>query len=153
VSAISSLTVRTALPRSDVAAVPGASPDQPAPSALVQQALTAVPGSVPARYTRASRPDDPVVVLVARDAPGDRITADEVSVYFDRYTGHLLDVRPERGTTAGDLLMVWLFPLHAGWFGSLTIKIVWAVMGLMPAVLAVSGTVMWWNRVIARTWR
>lgn len=80
------------------------------------------------------------------------MTNDEVSVYFDRYTGELLDVRPERGTSAGDLLMVWLFPLHAGWFGGIGVKVLWALLGLSFPLLFVSGAVMWWNRVLSERW-
>ena len=61
----------------------------------------------------------------------------------------LLDVRPERGTTAGDFLMVWLFPLHAGWFGGLAVKICWAAFGLAFPVMFVTGAVIWWHRVLS----
>lgn len=61
----------------------------------------------------------------------------------------VLDVRPERGTTAGDLLMVWLFPIHAGWFGGLTVEILWAALGLTFPVMFITGAMMWWNRVLS----
>jgi uncharacterized iron-regulated membrane protein len=147
VSAVSPLTVRTNLPRSDM---PPAAVAPPAPATLVSRALAAVPGAHPERYERALRERDPIVVLVALDVPGDRISADESSIYFDQYSGALLAIRAERGTTAGDLLMAWLFPLHAGWFGGMPIKIVWALLGLSLPLMFVTGTIMWWNRVIAR---
>ena len=147
IAVVSPLTVRTRPPLSDPGRANRTPP--PDPAALVQRALVEVPGSKAARYTRPSRDADPVVVLVARDDVGDRVTNDEVSVYFDRYSGDLLDVRPERGTTAGDFLMVWLFPLHAGWFGGLAVKILWAVLGLAFPVMFITGAVMWWNRVLS----
>ena len=152
VAAVSPLTVRTALPRSVVpASLTASRPVPPEPAMLVSRALAAVPGSQPGRYSRALREGDPIMVLVALDTPGDRVTADESSVYFDQYTGELLDIRPERGTTAGDLLMAWLFPIHAGWFGGMPIKILWALLAIVTFPLVfVTGTIMWWNRVIKR---
>lgn len=37
-------------------------------------------------------------------------------------------------------------PLHFGDFGGLTIKILWALGGLTPAALAISGFMIWWLR-------
>ena len=33
-----------------------------------------------------------------------------------------------------------------------TVKAVWAIFGLAPAVMFVTGSIMWWNRVLHR-WR
>ncbi|BET68560.1 PepSY-associated TM helix domain-containing protein [Opitutales bacterium ASA1] len=37
-------------------------------------------------------------------------------------------------------------PLHFGSFGGLPVKILWALGGLAPAVLSVSGMLVWWKR-------
>ena len=37
-------------------------------------------------------------------------------------------------------------PLHYGTFGGLTVKILWSLGGLAPAILALSGTFLWWKR-------
>ena len=37
-----------------------------------------------------------------------------------------------------------------GRFGGLGIRILWAVLGLLPAVLFVTGFVLWWTRVVRR---
>ena len=99
-SSVSTLTVRRALPVSSASGADMRS--EPEPAALVRRAVEAVPGSRPARYTRAMRTTDPVVVLVALEEVGDRLTSDEVSVYFDRATGQQLATRAERGSTWGD---------------------------------------------------
>lgn len=116
---------------------------------LVSRALAAVPGSRPGRFIRPASERSAAVVLVARDVQGDRITADEVSVYLDRFSGEVLEVRPEV-TTAGDLFVAWQFPLHAGWFGGLGVKMLWAILALAYPLLAVTGTIMWWNRTRGR---
>ena len=48
----------------------------------------------------------------------------------------------------GDEVLVWLGRLHFGRFYGLPMKIAWTVVGLIPAVLFVTGAVMWWNRVV-----
>lgn len=37
-------------------------------------------------------------------------------------------------------------PLHFGSFGGLPIKLLWALAGLAPGLLAISGTAIWWKR-------
>jgi uncharacterized iron-regulated membrane protein len=56
-------------------------------------------------------------------------------------------------------LLAWLPRLHFGRFRgmrpqiTLGLKIFWVIVGLAPAVLAASGLVMWWNRVVRKTAR
>lgn len=40
--------------------------------------------------------------------------------------------------------------LHFGRAYGLFVKIVWAVLGLVPCILFITGGLMWWNRVIGR---
>jgi len=56
-----------------------------------------------------------------------------------------LEARP------GDVILEWLVRLHFGrWRTSHVLKAVWVVMGLIPAVMFVTGTAMWWHRVVRR---
>jgi uncharacterized iron-regulated membrane protein len=62
------------------------------------------------------------------------------------------------GERAVDTLMYWLAYLHFGRFGgrlpgcgpvcNATLKAVWAILGLMPPVMFLTGALMWWNRVL-----
>jgi uncharacterized iron-regulated membrane protein len=54
-------------------------------------------------------------------------------------------------TRFGDQVLFWLSRLHFGRFAGLPVEIVWTIFGLMPAVLFVTGTLMWWKRVL-RPW-
>jgi uncharacterized iron-regulated membrane protein len=53
-------------------------------------------------------------------------------------------------------VLVWLPRLHFGRFRqvrkslTLTLKIVWVILGLAPAILSVTGVLMWWNRVVRK---
>ena len=49
---------------------------------------------------------------------------------------------------AGDEVLSWLSQLHFGRFSGITVKAIWTVLGLVPAVLAITGTLMWWHRVV-----
>ena len=62
---------------------------------------------------------------------------------------------PERpGEGPGYAVLEWLTRLHFGrWRNPVWgpwLKAVWALIGLVPAVMAVTGLLMWWNRVVRR---
>jgi uncharacterized iron-regulated membrane protein len=61
----------------------------------------------------------------------------------------LLDPQTETnlGQRGIDSVMYWMAFSHFGRFGGLKTEITWAIFGLAPAVLVVTGTLMWWNRV------
>jgi len=48
----------------------------------------------------------------------------------------------------GEALLLTLIQLHFGRFGGLEIRVLWAALGLLPAVLFVTGFYMWWRRVL-----
>jgi uncharacterized iron-regulated membrane protein len=49
-------------------------------------------------------------------------------------------------------LLDWLTRLHFGRFDGLT-EALWTIVGLAPALLAVTGALMWWNRVLRKKLR
>ena len=49
-----------------------------------------------------------------------------------------------------DVALTWLARLHFGRWRSHTLEAVWVVIGLIPAVMVVTGVVMWWNRVVRK---
>lgn len=51
----------------------------------------------------------------------------------------------------GDKIVRWFTLLHFGTFGGWPVKALWVLFGLAPAVLFVTGYLMWWNRVL-RPW-
>ena len=48
----------------------------------------------------------------------------------------------------GDVALEWLVRLHFGRWRSHTLKAVWVVIGLVPAVMFATGFAMWWFRVV-----
>ncbi len=65
--------------------------------------------------------------------------------YFD------LDVADQ--SRPGESLLLALIQLHFGRFGGLGVRVLWVVLGLLPAVLFVTGFVVWWTRVVRPRWR
>jgi uncharacterized iron-regulated membrane protein len=74
-------------------------------------------------------------------------------VFVDQHTGKVLEVRPPGGyRSVGDAIADWIGPVHTGHFGGPVVKTIWAVAGLAPALLFLTGFLMWWNRVV-QPWR
>jgi uncharacterized iron-regulated membrane protein len=54
------------------------------------------------------------------------------------------------GDRWGDVALAWLSRLHFGRWQNDWLKALWALLGLAPVVMFVTGTVIWWNRVVRR---
>jgi uncharacterized iron-regulated membrane protein len=94
----------------------------------------------------------PLEMLMSR-APG--IGRDyEDTLYFNPYNGEYI-TKWQYGVnkSLGDWF-IWLqIPLHFGTHWGLGIKCLWAAMGLALPLLAVTGLLMYWNRVLGRRWK
>lgn len=55
-----------------------------------------------------------------------------------------------RNVRVVDVVVEWLARLHFGRWRSHTLKAVWVLIGLLPAIMFVTGFVMWWNRVVRK---
>jgi|SRR5579863_6212210 uncharacterized iron-regulated membrane protein len=53
-----------------------------------------------------------------------------------------------RSLRFGDQVLYWLAQAHFGRFAGVWVKIIWTIFGLAPAVLFVTGLLMWWKRVL-----
>lgn len=57
--------------------------------------------------------------------------------------------RPPPRRSPGDNFVRWLYYLHFGNFAGTKTKALWVALGLLPSLLFVTGTIMWWNRVLS----
>jgi uncharacterized iron-regulated membrane protein len=53
-----------------------------------------------------------------------------------------------RKVSFGEAALVWLAKLHFGRFGGMTSKVIWAVFGVAPVLLVITGILIWWNTVL-----
>ncbi len=86
------------------------------------------------------------LVMFADRSPtpaGSELTA----IYLDQYTGERL-ASTTTTRTWGDAVMSRMTPLHVGGVGGLAGRLMWFVFGLSPAVLYVTGMIVWWRRVV-----
>ena len=67
-------------------------------------------------------------------------------------TGAVLSNTSSAHWTAGERLSLAVYSLHFGDFGGLLLQIVWALLGLVPVVLVITGYAMWWNRTLKKKW-
>jgi uncharacterized iron-regulated membrane protein len=116
---------------------------------LVNKAQQALPNGIVTRVSLPSSKQGPVQVVLTKTTPQVRENADYVYFFFDQFTGDLIEQRNLAASTAGDEAISWLGRLHTGSFGGITIKILWLIFGLVPALLFITGSIMWWNRVVS----
>jgi uncharacterized iron-regulated membrane protein len=70
---------------------------------------------------------------------------------FTNFVDAISDPDAFLGDRPGDIVLSWLTRLHFGrWRGMPWLKAFWAFVGLVPALMFVTGVVMWWNRVLRR---
>ena len=87
-------------------------------------------------------------ISVRKKLLGDwRLTGSDY-VHLDQYTGAVLSVERHADRSRGERFLRAMFPLHVGTFGGLFTRLLWVVLGLVPALLFVTGFLMWWNRVV-----
>ena len=148
VNAVTPLTVLRA-PESTLRACPSLGTDD-LPT-LISEAQHLVPGARMGRIVMPSTPKAPILLLMAYRDHGDFDTSDEVHLYFDQYSGQLIERRDIglQKMSAGDLLMKWMGPIHLGSFGGTGVKVLWSALALSFPLLAITGVIMWWRRVVA----
>ena len=120
--------------------------------ALIQRAKALDPGTtvggVAFPYSRRA----PLAILMRRrNAPGYEYVD---TVYFNPYNSAYISTwRYGVNQSLGDWI-VWLqVPLHFGTYWGWGVKILWAAAGLTIPLLAVTGLLMYWNRLLRRKWR
>ena len=119
---------------------------------LVDEARRRVPGQYVARVVVPSSRTAAFLVMFSAGQPTPAGSTDLTSVYLDQYTGAVLAEPAATRRTTGDVVMAWVAPLHVGNFGGNAVRVAWLLLGMAPAVLFVTGFIMWWTRVVRPRW-
>ena len=70
---------------------------------------------------------------------------------FSNFVDSISDPDAFLGERPGDIVLMWLTRLHFGrWRDLPWLKAVWALIGLMPAMMFVTGVIMWYQRVLRK---
>ncbi|MGZ8216872.1 PepSY-associated TM helix domain-containing protein [Methylomagnum sp.] len=71
------------------------------------------------------------------------------TVWLDRHSGQIREVRNPARLSAGETALTWLWPLHTGEAFGPWGRFLWCLAGLSPALLYVTGMLRW---LVARGW-
>lgn len=131
---------------------------QPPPDTreLIRRAFLKSPGTTLLSVSFPSDDKGHIRVFLAREQPPSYDSADYH--YFDPFTGAYAGMwRRGVNQSAGDVILSWIGPLHFGTFGGpgsagVAVKTLWLLLGLAPALLAISGFLMYWNRYLSKKW-
>lgn len=111
---------------------------------LIAQARARFPGGTIQRVAFPTSTKAPVTILILeREAPVWRKFS---RIEFDPATGAVRAVRDARAATVREKFAAMLAPLHMGFYGAPLVKWLYALGGFAPALLAVSGTAIWFLR-------
>lgn len=106
---------------------------------LVAIAEKTVPDARIASITYPTKPDQPFTAWKVTEQ-GQMLYA---NLAIDPYTGVVLDAHDSRNEPLGGQIMRWIQMLHFGWWGNWWSKIPYAILGLLPLGLYVTGIVRW----------
>lgn len=134
---------------------PRVKPAEGVPAAPIDQvlavAMAAIPGGTPTLFRPAAKPGE--VHTLHHRLPGDWRTQGDNAVYIHPQTAEIVRVTYHRDLPLGVRLQRDMFGLHFGTFAGHYSRVLWVVLGVIPAVLFVSGALMWWNRSLSKGWR
>lgn len=113
---------------------------------LVAEAQQFLPGYIPARLLLPQKPGDPVLLMGAVAGANSLLGRYGSRISFDATTGVVQNVRDARQARRGEQWQMMAGPLHFGNWGGLPVQALYAVLGLTPGLLGVSGALLWWLR-------
>jgi uncharacterized iron-regulated membrane protein len=102
-------------------------------------------------YMDVSRPHGQVSVFLSNNPAVPLILLEDI-VRFDPGTGEVIRAERSEWWSPGERLALASYSVHFGDFGGDWSKALWALLGLIPAVLTITGYLMWWNRVLSKQW-
>lgn len=111
---------------------------------LVARANRALPGGQVTYVTLPGTPTAPVVVR--KKMPAELHPNGRNFVYLHPQTGEVLELESVLTAPAGTRAYNVLYPIHIGRWGGTASRVLYALVGLVPLLLFVSGVLMWRNR-------
>ena len=110
-------------------------------SVLFDAGARAIPGAWVSSVDLPKKPTDPLIVR--KDLPDAQQWRGSWSAFVDPYSGQVLRTQNTRQMPLGRQILELNFPLHTGWWGGIWTKILYALAGLAPLGLFVTGFWKW----------
>jgi uncharacterized iron-regulated membrane protein len=110
---------------------------------LITASLTAMPDAVPMELRIPDSPTSAVSLRMRR--AGDLSTTGSNRVYLDGTSGKVLSTDRAAEWPLGVRFMQALAPVHYAEIGGLPVRILWSFLGATPALLFVTGLLVWWR--------
>jgi len=110
----------------------------------VDQARTALPEGRPTYLYLPQSADAPVTIRMRVE--GEWHPNGRSFVYVDSYEGSVLQSKNALHAPAGRQILHTMYPLHIGSVGGTWVRVLYVLLGLGPAVLTISGVIIWYVR-------
>jgi uncharacterized iron-regulated membrane protein len=108
---------------------------------MLARARAALPEGEPARIDFPATPE--AAFRVRLRMPGELHPIGLSMVYLDRYSGEVLLFESALEVPAARRFGYLFYPLHIGSFGGWAVRVLYALAGLAPVALAVTGIAIW----------
>ncbi len=136
--------------------IPGPPPAVPATAgekplsldATLRTIRMAVPQAEPTYVTLPASPVEPLAVRARMN--GEWLPKGRSFIYVNPYTGAILRTDDALAGPIGYRAGNALYPLHVGLLGGVPTRALHSLVGLTPALLCWTGTLMWWRRSVAK---
>lgn len=119
-------------------------------AAMVQAAEQRIPG-FEASHVDLPGGSDPGIINVRGNLDGDLIQRAMAEVKFNARTGDILELHDPRGKDWTARVHATLEPLHYGYFGGIWVKLLYFILGMVPAILVLTGTLVYADRTARKT--
>ncbi|MBW4513338.1 MAG: PepSY domain-containing protein [Scytonematopsis contorta HA4267-MV1] len=110
----------------------------------LQKAESSLPGGETTFIFPAS--DKKAAVRIRKRLPGEIHPNGRSFMYLDQYSGEVLRIENIYHAAWVEHLLAWTYPLHIGSYSGLGVKILYLIFGLTPAILMVTGFVIFWMK-------
>lgn len=111
---------------------------------MIEQARTLIEDFEPS-YARIDRGGTSPTVHIQGNVPG-LVQENASYVLFDARTGQLKHVYDVRKQSFWTQFRYALEPIHYGYYGGFWVKLLYLIVGLMPAILSITGALLWFER-------
>ncbi|NBA86545.1 PepSY domain-containing protein [Emticicia sp. CRIBPO] len=115
------------------------------PEHMYHEALSKLPGLVPAYVYLPTQPDKKFSVR-GRFKDQNSLFAEGNSITMDPQTGEVSAVTRFEDLPFWDKAEALVFPLHIGNYGGVPVRILYVIIGLTPGLLGITGFLMWRRR-------